>query len=85
MKKQRSEYIRWLRAAYLYYVDNTGSDTGMHDLAWDAMSRDFFAHRAEYPEAEYPVLHNPNFTGGSLFWLRKEDYPPEVVVEGEGP
>lgn len=78
MTPERAAYIRWLRAAYLYYVDPNGRYTGMHDLEWDHWSRVFLATRDQYPKDEYPVLHDPRFTGGSIFWLKADEYPQEA-------
>ena len=70
-------YIQWLRAAYRYYI-TPGEDTGMPDGVWDRCSREFYENRDLYPVEQYPVLHRPEFTGGSLFWLKRNEYPEEV-------
>jgi len=72
-----NEYLRWLRAAYRYYV-TPGEDTGMSDYEWDQLSRKFYADKDNYPASDYPVLHHSEFTGGSLFWLKRGEYPEEV-------
>jgi hypothetical protein len=28
---------------------------------------------------DFPVIHREEFTGASLFWLRKDEYPSEVL------
>ena len=71
-------YIRWLRAAYLYYIDPNGFDTGMTDGEWDLIAKRLYASRNFLSKEDYPVLHDDRFTGGSIFWLKKEDYPPEA-------
>lgn len=71
------QYIRWLRAAYLYYI-SAGEDSGMTDAEWDMWSRHFHAKRADLPADQYPVLHREEFTGGSLFWLKASEYPEEA-------
>ena len=77
-KAATAAYQEWLRAAYLYYI-TPGEETGMCDAQWDARSKEFYAARDQHPAADYPVLHHPNFQGGSLFWLKREEYPREVT------
>lgn len=74
-------YINWLKQAYLYYFldDNT-----MSDSEWDYWSRMFYANRGELLRETFPVVHREEFTGGSLFWLKKDEYPKEVLVEING-
>ena len=79
MSKKHDLYIRWLTAAYRYYIGH--GDTDMCDAEWDKHSRDFFKNKDKYPVEKYPVLHNPNFTGGSLFWLRPDQYPDEAKLK----
>jgi len=71
------QYIRWLRAAYLYYI-SAGEDSGMSDAEWDHWSRTLFASRGELPAETFPVLHRKEFTGGSVFWLKASEYPEEA-------
>lgn len=73
-------YHKWLRAAYLYYI-TPGEDTGMHDLTWDAISRELYAARHLLPKETFPVLHHEYFSGGSLFWLGPEGYPSSVCKD----
>lgn len=76
MTKKRALYIRWLQCAYDYYIGHGSTD--MADAEWDHHARKFYANRAQYQPDQYPVLHNPSFTGGSLYWLKASDYPEEV-------
>ena len=76
-KDQRAAYLKWLRAAYLYYIV-PGGESEMHDLEWDALGRKLFLIRDHLDPQMYPVLFSPKYEGGSLFWLRAQDYPEEV-------
>lgn len=76
-----AKYDRWLRAAYLYYIDTEGADTGMHDIEWDAIGRELYAVRSKLPADQFPVLHDERYSGGSLFWLRKDQYPAHIRAE----
>jgi hypothetical protein len=78
MMEPHALYIRWLRAAYLYYI-TPGEDTGVQDYTWDHWSRELFGMRAFLPVAEYPVVHREEFIGGSLFWLKRDEYPAEAL------
>ncbi|MCK0507970.1 hypothetical protein [Aromatoleum anaerobium] len=69
-----TEYHRWLRAAYLYYIE-PGEDTGMSDAEWDSLSRKYLRERDQMTEPEHAPLHRDEFDGGSLFWLRRGEYP----------
>ena len=80
----KTQYLRWMRAAYLYYISTTGEDSGMTDGEWDLIARRLYAMRDILPKEEYPVLHDERFTGGSIFWLKKEDYPQEVREPQKG-
>ena len=75
--KEYKAYLTWLKAAYLYYI-NYGEDSGMSDAEWDHLSREFYANREQFSPEEYPVLHRSEFIGGSLFWLKKNEYPKEI-------
>lgn len=68
------EYQRWLRAAYLYYIE-PGEDTGMSDAEWDYLSRKFYAERDQMNDPEHAILHREEFQGGSLFWVKRDEYP----------
>lgn len=59
------ERKKWLKAAYTYYLE-PGDDTGMSDLEWDATARLLYSHKDEMPWC--PVLSDPTYEGGSLFW-----------------
>jgi len=69
-------YINWLTQAYKYYFLD---DAEMSDSEWDYWSRMFKANRLELDEKQFAVIHREEFTGASLFWLRKEEYPSEVL------
>lgn len=71
----KETYLRWLKAAYGYYL---GDSYDMTDSEWDAIARELYAKRAELPAAEFPVLHDERWTGGSVFWLGHADYPQEA-------
>lgn len=68
------EFKRWLKAAYLYYI-TPGEDPGMSDYQWDMLSKFYFANREILNPFDYGVVHHPDFEGGSLFFLRREEYP----------
>lgn len=69
-------YINWLTQAYKYYFLD---DAEMSDSEWDYWSRQFYANRGELLKESFPIIHREEFTGASLFWLRKEEYPSEVL------
>ena len=69
-------YINWLVQAYKYYFLD---DADWPDSEWDYWSRMFKANRLELDERQFPIIHREEFTGASLFWLRKDEYPAEVV------
>lgn len=73
-----TEYQRWLRASYLYYIQ-PGAYPGMPDCEWDALSRKFYAERQAMTLPEHAPIHRPEFTGGSLFWLRANEYPASII------
>ncbi len=77
MHQLHQTYLRWLRAAYLYYI-SAGEDSGMTDAEWDYWSRKFYDERDQLPAEQFPVIHMEDFTGGSLFWLSREKYPDEA-------
>lgn len=72
------QYNRWLRAAYIYYI-KAGEDTGMSDAEWDSLSRKFYSERHQMTEPEFAIIHRKEFTGGSLFWLSRDEYPKEII------
>lgn len=69
-------YINWLTQAYKYYFLD---DADMSDSEWDYWSRMFLANRSELLKEDFPVINREEFTGASLFWLRKDEYPSEVL------
>lgn len=69
-------YIEWLVQAYKYYMLD---DADMPDSEWDYWSRQFYANRGELLQEMFPIVHREEFTGASLFWLRKDEYPEEVL------
>ena len=76
-------YFEWLVAAYIYYIDASGGASGYHDLVWDQMGRSLFAAKESLPPQDFPVVHDPRFSGGSLYWLRASEYPADVVAEAK--
>lgn len=70
-------YINWLTQAYKYYFLD---DADMDDSEWDYWSRQFYANHGELLKEGFPIIHREEFTGASLFWLRKEEYPIEVLA-----
>ncbi len=76
----KSNYLRWLKAAYLYYI-TPGEDTGMGDSTWDYYAREFYKARDTLPKEEFPVLHHERWDGGSLFFLKKSEYPEEITKD----
>lgn len=75
-------YINWLTQAHKYYFLD---DADMLDIEWDYWSRMFFANRGELLKEVFPIIHRDEFTGASLFWLKREEYPKEVIdkIHGE--
>jgi hypothetical protein len=61
-------YKNWLRNAYEYYWGE--GYTTMTDHEWDALARQF-AERSE----EFDELRGRDYDGGSLFWMKRGDYP----------
>jgi hypothetical protein len=74
----QSLYIKWLKAAYIYYW-GFGEDTGYEDYRWDTLSRYFYNNRSHLPKEDFPVIHDERFTGASLYWLSKSEYPEEAL------
>lgn len=70
-------YINWLTQAYKYYFLD---DADMSDSEWDYWSKQFFTNRSELLVSQFPIIHREEFTGASLFWLKKEEYPEECKV-----
>ena len=73
----QATYIKWLRAAYIYYI-KPGDDPGMTDTEWDSISRALYRARGEIQEELFPVVYRNEFTGGSIFWLKRGEYPEEA-------
>lgn len=69
---------RWLQAARLYYLE-PGEDTGMDDYTWDHLGRVLFANRERLPSC--PVLNEPSYQGGSLFWVKRDLYAQALAVD----
>lgn len=77
-------YYRWLHSAYQYYWES--GDGLMNDFEWDHHAKTFAKHSELFDE-----LRGQEYTGGSLFWLKKDLYPdwakgdakniPTTVVE----
>lgn len=67
------DYNKWLRAAYAYYL-LPGEDTGMSDYEWDVMARRISILNKQIPYKELPS----DYDGGSLFFLKKENYPEHI-------
>lgn len=70
------KYINWLVQAYKYYFLD---DADWPDSEWDYWSRQFYANRCELLKESFPIIHRDEFTGASLFWLKREEYPQEVI------
>ncbi len=71
----------WLKAAEVYYL-SAGEDSGMHDLAWDALGRLLFETRDQFPLC--PILNDPRYDGGSLFWVTKPMYEKAMALYRPG-
>ena len=69
-------YINWLTQAYKYYLLD---DADWSDGEWEYWARQFYANRGELLKEDFPIIHQEEFTGASLFWLRKDEYPKEVL------
>ena len=61
-------YKKWLKNAYEYYHGDGFVD--MHDTVWDQLAIEFSKESHKYKE-----LKDRNYEGGSLFWLKREEYP----------
>lgn len=64
-------YKEWLQAAYDYYWGH-GSD--VPDGVWDFYARQWAAEADKYDE-----LRGKGYEGGSLFWLKKHEYPDWII------
>jgi NAD-dependent DNA ligase len=65
-----SLYRTFMTASYDYY-HGAGSD--MPDAVWDQLSHKYAPIISAYHDIEY--------TGGSLFWLSKDQYPDFIYSE----
>lgn len=70
-------YIEWLKAAYRYY-HQPDKPALVADHVWDQQSRSWYGQRNQLPIDDFSILHDPRFTGGSLYWLKPEEYPQQV-------
>lgn len=61
-------FQQWLQASYDYYY-KSGSDVA--DIFWDQYAKTF--------SKEVEELSGKEYTGGSLFWLSKDDYPTWIM------
>lgn len=52
-----------------------GEDTGMSDGEWDTLAHIFYLKRDAFPGPDYAILHHPDWAGGSLFFLKRDDCP----------
>lgn len=68
MKQKRHQ---WLKAAKIYYLQ-PGDDTGLSDQAWDSLARELYRNRRVFPDCK--ILNNPEYNGGSLFWVKAPQY-----------
>lgn len=77
----QSIYIRWLKAAYIYYW-GYGESTEFEDWEFDTISRYFYTNKdtLEHAKEDYPVIFDERFTGASLYWLSKNEYPEEAKI-----
>lgn len=70
-------YDQWLLNAFLYYhTDTTMHQSSMDDGTWDAFAREY-AELAKKPRAGASLVElrkYPQYEGGSLFFLPKEEY-----------
>lgn len=66
-------YKRWLTNAYRYYWGHD-LESDMSDHEWDHYAKRFAQGANEHP-LDYAEIANKNYTGGSLFWLSKAQYP----------
>ncbi len=69
-----SLYLQWLSSAKEYYW-GYGEVGTMTDYQWDELSRRLFKERGSLPIEDYPVIHDSRFTGASIYWLPKAEYP----------
>ena len=72
--KTKEMYLLWLSSAKEYYW-GYGENETMSDWQWDNIARELYNMREDLPIKEYPVVHDSRFTGGSIFWLPKAEYP----------
>jgi hypothetical protein len=78
LRNSRTLRLDWLRAAQTYYL-SPGDDTGMSDREWDAAAMLLFDNRDVFPLC--PVLNDPEYRGGSLFWVKKKMYEQALAQE----
>lgn len=70
---QNPNYVSWLRNAYAYY--HGGGRTTMENSVWDRFATEFAMTSEHYDE-----LRGKSYDGGSLAWLKREDYPEMAKV-----
>lgn len=68
---------RWIEAARIYYL-SPGDDSGMTDSQWDAAARVLYRNRHLFPHC--PILSDPEYAGGSLFWVRRGVYEAALAA-----
>jgi hypothetical protein len=73
-------YNEWLRAAYRYY-HQPDQPALVTDPVWELQSRNWYERRNQLPVEDFPILHDPRFTGGSLYWLKPEEYPAAAIPQ----
>ncbi len=79
-------YLLMLHNAYLYYYDDydslsVNSKYNTSDAQWDWLSKQLSHIKNKLNPKRYPILFDSRFEGGqSLFWLSKEQYPPQAIV-----
>lgn len=67
----------WIKAARIYYL-LPGDDTGMEDHHWDHYGRLLYKDRHLFPEC--PILHDPAYEGGSLYWVKRDMYDESLKL-----
>jgi hypothetical protein len=70
-------YKKWLTAAYRYYI-RPDLDSKMTDYEWDNVCKLVVQNIDRCPE-----MKSLEYSGGSLFWMRFDDYPEWAKTEQE--
>lgn len=76
-KTHSAKRVLWLKAAQVYYL-SPGDDSGVSDYEWDYLGRELYKVKHLFPLC--PILNNPNYEGGSLFWVKRDMYSQALAL-----